>query len=176
MRDSYRFMCGATAICLMAFWPTGALPQSANLGCNFEQVAGASRHVLRCPGGAKIIFEAGARYSLADRNQDGNADGVILRRKALLADVESGNAPGFVVITPQAIAAVRGTKWAVDVQGGKTSVFVVDGRVGVRRPSSSAGVVLDPGEGVDVERGTSPLTVKRWPAARVSALLARLGE
>ena len=78
--------------------------------------------------------------------------------------------------TPQAIAAVRGTKWAVDAQSGKTSVFVVDGRVGVQRPSSSASVLLGPGEGVDVEAGTTPLIVRRWPAARVSALMARLGE
>jgi hypothetical protein len=36
--------------------------------------------------------------------------------------------------------------------------------------------VLGPGEGVDVERGTDPLEVKRWGAARAAALLARLGE
>jgi ferric-dicitrate binding protein FerR (iron transport regulator) len=173
---SYRSICSASVVFLMVFWATVALPQSAGLGCNLEQTAGNSRQVLRCPGGVRITTEGGARYSLADRNQDGNADGVILRRKALLLEVPAGQTSGFVVVTPQAIAAVRGTKWAVDVQGGKTSVFVVDGRVGVQRPSSSAGVLLGPGEGVDVERGTTPLTVKRWPAARVSALMARLGE
>lgn len=176
MSASYQSICNASAIALMVFWANPALPQSDRLGCNFEQVTGAPRHILRCPGGVKIISEVGARYSLTDRNQDGNADGVILRRKALLVEVETGTAPGFVVVTPQAIAAVRGTKWAVDVQGRKTSVFVVEGRVSVQRPGSSANVLLGPGEGVDVERGTSPLTVKRWPAARVSALMTRLGE
>ena len=176
MSASYQSICNASAICLMVFWATPALPQSDRLGCNFEQVTGTSRHVLLCPGGVRIISEVGARYSLTDRNQDGNADGVILRRKALLVEVETGKAPGFVVVTPQAIAAVRGTRWAVDVQGRKTSVFVVEGRVSVQRPNSSANVLLGPGEGVDVERGTSPLTVRRWPAARVSALMARLGE
>jgi hypothetical protein len=34
------------------------------------------------------------------------------------------------------------------------------------------GVVLGPGEGVDVE-ATGPLTVKRWAPARVAALMAR---
>jgi ferric-dicitrate binding protein FerR (iron transport regulator) len=172
MRDGFRSICGAIA--LTAVFATDASPQGAGLGCNLEQAAGA-RQVLRCPG-ARITAEAGARYSLADRNQDGSADGVILRRKALLVEAEPATASGFVVVTPQAVAAVRGTKWAVDVQGGKTAVFVVDGRVGVRRPSAGQGVVLDRGEGVDVEPGTSPLTVKRWPAPRVSALLARLGE
>jgi ferric-dicitrate binding protein FerR (iron transport regulator) len=83
----------------------------------------------------------------------------------------------FQVITPQAIAAVRGTKWAVDVQQGKSSVFVVNGRVAVRRANANTGgVVLGPGEGVDVEEGSAPLTVRRWPAERVSALMARLGQ
>jgi ferric-dicitrate binding protein FerR (iron transport regulator) len=173
---SHRAICRASVVFLAVFWATVASPQSANLGCNLEQRADASRQVLRCPGGVRITPEDGARYSLADRDQDGNADGVILRRKALLLEVPTGQTSGFVVVTPQAIAAVRGTKWAVDAQSGKTSVFVVDGRVGVQRPSSSASVLLGPGEGVDVERGTTPLTVRRWPAARVSALMARLGE
>jgi hypothetical protein len=37
-------------------------------------------------------------------------------------------------------------------------------------------VFLGPGEGVDVEDGTDPLVVKRWPQARVDALLARLAQ
>lgn len=176
MSMSHRAICHRIVVILTVFWASAASPQSTNLGCSLEQRAGTSRQVLHCPGGVRITPEDGARYSLADRDQDGNADGVILRRKALLLDVPTGQTSGFVVVTPQAIAAVRGTKWAVDAQSGKTSVLVVDGRVAVQRPSSSAGVLLGPGEGVDVERGTTPLTVKRWPAARVSALMARLGE
>jgi ferric-dicitrate binding protein FerR (iron transport regulator) len=71
---------------------------------------------------------------------------------------------------------VRGTKWAVDVQGGKTSVFVVRGQVGVRRPANSAAVVLGSGQGVDVAPGGGTLEVKRWKPARVTALMARLGQ
>jgi hypothetical protein len=38
-------------------------------------------------------------------------------------------------------------------------------------------VQLGPGEGVDVDRGsTEPLTVKRWGQPRVDALMARLGQ
>jgi hypothetical protein len=36
-------------------------------------------------------------------------------------------------------------------------------------------VVLGPGQGVDVDEA-GPLVVKRWPQARVTALLARLGQ
>jgi ferric-dicitrate binding protein FerR (iron transport regulator) len=78
-------------------------------------------------------------------------------------------------MTPQAIAAVRGTKWAVDTTEGKSSVFVVNGRVSVARRAGANRVVLGPGEGVDVE-ATGALTVKRWPPARVAALLARLSQ
>ena len=78
-------------------------------------------------------------------------------------------------LTPQAIAAVRGTRWAVDAEGGKTSVFVVNGRVNVARAGGRGRVDLGPGEGVDVEP-SGQLIVKRWPAPRVAALMARLGQ
>lgn len=154
-----------------------ALAQSNDFGCALERVGGTSRTILRCRDGLTITPEAGARYVLVDRDGDGSADAVRLQRKALLVDAPKGRSgSGFQVITPQAIAAVRGTRWAVDTASGKTSVFVVSGRVSVRRPSASAAVVLGPGEGVDVEPGTAPLTVRRWPAARAAALLARLGQ
>lgn len=157
------------------FWVETARAQVA--GCTTEPVAGTSRQVLRCRESLIIIVESGARFSLVDRDGNGNADAVRLRRKALLLETPAGSVPGgFVVLTPQAIAAVRGTKWTVEVGQGKTSVFVLRGRVAVQRPASNAGVVLAPGEGVDVEAGTGKLTVKRWPAKRVSALMARLGQ
>jgi hypothetical protein len=54
-------------------------------------------------------------------------------------------------------------------------VLVLRGAVVVQRPTGSGQVVLGPGQGVDVESGPDPLIVKRWPEARVTALLARLG-
>ncbi|UCI06481.1 FecR domain-containing protein [Mesorhizobium sp. B1-1-8] len=157
------------------FWVDAALAQSGEAGCRFEPVEG--RQILRCQQGLTIIVEGGASFTLEDRDRNGNADAVRLRRKALLIEAPAGGVQGgFVVVTPQAIAAVRGTKWAIDAGQGKTSVFVIRGRVAVQRPVSSAGVVLAPGEGVDVERGTGALTVKRWPAKRVSALMARFGQ
>jgi hypothetical protein len=99
-----------------------------------------------------------------------------LNGKALLIEVpKKSGGNKFQVITPQAIAAVRGTKWAVDTAENKTSVFVVNGRVAVGRRTGSHSVTLGAGEGVDVE-AAGTLTVKRWPSARVSALLARLGQ
>ena len=120
--------------------------------------------------------ESGAKFELRDRNRDGHVDSVELSNKALLLEVPKQ--PGrtrFDVVTPQAIAAVRGTKWAVDAEGAKTSVFVVEGRVRVARPAGRGSVVLGAGDGVDVEP-SGDLIVKRWPPARVTALMARLGQ
>lgn len=153
----------------------GAAAQSNSPGCASENSAGGTQ-TLHCQGGVTIIAENGARFTLQTHGRGGGADAVELSGKALLLEVPakaSGN--DFEVITPQAIAAVRGTKWVVDAAENKTSVFVVNGRVAVARRSGGRRVTLRAGEGVDVEGG-SPLTVKRWPSDRVAAVLARLGQ
>jgi ferric-dicitrate binding protein FerR (iron transport regulator) len=159
------------------FLVSAASAQSRSTGCSLNQVAGTSRQILRCQKGLTITVEAGARFTLVDRDKDGNVDRARLRRKALLLEAPRGKAgTGFQVVTPQAIAAVRGTIWAVDAKNNRTSVFVVRGRVAVRRPAAKTSVFLGPGEGVDVDEGVGSLTVERWPASRVSALLARFGR
>jgi hypothetical protein len=149
--------------------------QPANSGCSLEKSA-ATAQTLRCEGGIVIVAENGAQYTLKHREGSGRVDSAELSNKALLLEVPvkpGGNR--FQVSTPQAIAAVRGTKWAVDAAENKTSVFVVHGKVAVARQTSKDSVILGPGEGVDVE-SAGPLTVKHWPPARVSALMARLGQ
>jgi hypothetical protein len=152
-----------------------AAAQPANIGCSTENSANGSQ-TQRCEGGVTIVAENGARYTLQDRDGNGRVDSVELSSKALLLEApKKSGGNRFQVTTPQAIAAVRGTKWAVDAAEGKTSVFVVNGRVAVGRRAGSHTVTLGRGEGVDVE-AAGPLTVKRWPAARVAALMARLGQ
>ena len=177
MNSSYkpiRFLVSALFIYLVGMAAVSA--QTVGGGCTLEQTIFSTRQVLRC-GGVSITAESGAQYTLVDRDKNGKADAVDLRSRALLLDAPKGSLgkSGFEVITPQAIAAVRGTRWAVDADSAKTSVFVESGRVSVRRTAGRGAVVLGPGEGVDVE-GTGPLIVKRWPAARVAALMARLGQ
>jgi ferric-dicitrate binding protein FerR (iron transport regulator) len=155
---------------------TAAFAQSGG-GCQAEALRDPPRTALTCPNGVKIVAEEGTTFSLEDRSAAAGPEAVRLDGQALLLEAEPGAVEGgFEVITPQAIAAVRGTKWAVDVAGGKTSVFVVTGRVAVAREYGSPGVELGAGEGVDVEAGTAPLTVRQWGAARIAALLARFGE
>jgi hypothetical protein len=151
----------------------GAVAQPASQECSSENSLGTQ--TLRCGGGVTIVAENGARYTLQGSRKD-RTEAVELDGKALLIEVApKSDGSKFRVMTPQAIAAVRGTKWVVDVSEGKTSVFVVNGRVGVGRRTSSHVVTLGAGDGVDVQL-LGPLTVKRWPPARVSALMARLGQ
>ena len=160
------------SLCLLA---GDAAAQPAKPGCVSAQTAQGTQ-TLRCETSITIVSENGAKFELRDRNRDGQIDSVELSNKALLLEVPKK--PGrarFEVVTPQAIAAVRGTQWAVDAEGGKTSVFVVDGRVNVARAGGRGRVDLGPGDGVDVE-ASGELVVKRWPPARVAALMARLGQ
>lgn len=168
----------ASAILLAAMWmaPSPAAPQSGAQACKTAQ-SGAQK-IWSCPGGLTIVEENGARFTLDDRDDDGFVDMVRLWGKGLLFDLIAGGGRDVQVVTPQAITAVRGTRWAVDVGEGMTSVFVVRGAVGVRRPDAGGEVVLGAGDGVDVgdgeERGRP--RVKRWGEARIRGLMARFGQ
>jgi hypothetical protein len=143
-------------------------------GCTTTALQGPPRQVLHCSDGLTISAENGAQYKLIDRNRDGRPDGAELTDKALLADRPPGRGRGgFQILTPHAIASVRGTQWAVDVGETRTSVFVERGTVAVTRPGAR-GVTLRAGEGVDVDEGATSLVVKRWAPQRSAALLARL--
>lgn len=164
------------AVFIYLFLNQIAVAQTSDVKCQTVSSTGAAQ-TLHCDGGITITAENGAQYTLSDTNRDGRVDSVELGSQAILLEVpKMAKGKRFTVTTPQAIAAVRGTKWAVDTTAQKTSVFVVNGRVAVaRRSADRQSVTLGPGEGVDVE-GATPLVVKRWPPARVAALMARLGQ
>ena len=163
----------SAAILLIAAGP--AATQSP--GCVLEDAVAGGRQIIRCGSDVRISTEAGAEYQLLDRDGNGSVDRVDLGSRALLLDVSGETArSGFDVVAPHAIAAVRGTRWAVDAEDGRTSVLVIEGSVAVERRSDAASVVLQPGEGVDIDGGSALLVVRRWPAERVEALLERLGD
>ena len=83
--------------------------QNGMAGCKLDE-AGAQK-IWSCPGGLTIIIENGARFSLEDQDHDGNVDLVRLWRGALLLVVVEVAGRDVEVITPQAIAAVRGTNF-----------------------------------------------------------------
>ena len=174
MKEFAQIICAVVLCAFAGVTPVRA--QQVAAGCAPEHSANAAQ-TLRCRGGVIVVAEDGARFTLQDRDKNGVVDSADLQSKALLLDVpKQRGRDRFKVTTPQAIAAVRGTKWAVDVQETRTSVLVLRGQVAVRRSTGGGPVTLGPGQGVDVDPGTTPLVVKRWPEARVAALLARLGQ
>ena len=87
--------------------------------------------------------------------------------------------------TPQAIAAVRGTRWAVDMSDAKCAVFVVNGKVAVRRragflvaPLAELGLVEYQFKSFDAEAaqqgaGTLPRAVMRDRSGNAFCLVQR---
>ncbi len=155
----------------------GAPAEAQNLGCRMtDSASGPSRQVLHCDAGPVIEAEIAADASVVDRAGKGKPDAVKISTGAALIEVPQHYPGGFQILTPRAVASVRGTVWVVDVQPERTSVFVVRGKVAVRRTAAKQGVVLGKGEGVDVDAGAAPLRVERWAPARAAALLARFGR
>src|SRR5215510_9182114 len=104
-----RMLALATCAAIFLAGVDAASAQQAMKGCSSDHLPNAAQ-VLRC-GGATIVAEDGAKFKLQDRDKDGSVDVVDLQSKAVLVD--AGKQRGrnrFEVTTPQAIAAVRGTK------------------------------------------------------------------
>lgn len=132
------------------------------------------RVAIRCTGGLVIEAEAADQLEIRAPATGAPPHSVTLSGGAVLITVEAGRRP-FQILTPHAIASVRGTVYAVEATAGATAVFVAKGRVHVARRRGTQAVDLGPGEGVDVKPG-EPLVVKRWPPDRVARLFARFGR
>jgi len=168
----------AAALMLLASLPVAALAQGG--GCVLtpdKQHPG--EKILRCGADLTVRPADGTVYRPFRGGATGLPPAVELDDGALLIEFHGGKRPReFQILTPEAIASVRGTRWAVETKPGQTSVLVLEGVVEVARVGANAGsaVLLHEGEGVDVKAGAEPLQVKRWASARVNALLARFGQ
>jgi ferric-dicitrate binding protein FerR (iron transport regulator) len=164
----------AAAILLSATASAGAQTSACEL---VPDVQNPPERILRCGDRLVIRTAHDTSYHPVDQNGTEQPNAVELDGGALMVEFHpSRNHPSFQIRTPFAIAAVRGTRWVVDVGSGKTSTFVIAGRVAVSRPSGEQTVLLHRGEGADVSPDSGPIVVKRWAAARVRALLARFGQ
>jgi hypothetical protein len=146
--------------------------------------------ILRCGSELTITPAPGTIYRPAAAAEDGLPASVQLDSGALLIEFHSKQRREFQILTPQAIASVRGTKWAMEVKPGQTSTLVLLGQVTVARKDAADEVVVGPGQGVDVSNGDAgktvrsmsgsakppPIGVKKWAPDRVKALLARFGQ
>jgi len=136
-----------------------------------------SEKILRCGASLEVRAAAGTNYHAIDQQGSEQPKSLQLDDGALLVEFHpSKGRRSFQILTPHAIAAVRGTRWAVEVAPERTSTLVIAGRVAVSRPGAAQIVVLRPREGADVSAGEEPIVVKRWAEKRVRALLARFGE
>ena len=72
---------GFSAVAACMLWLGAAFAEPG--GCSLDRSG--SQDVVRCPDGLTIIVEKGARYSLADRNGDGQVDGARLARQGAAA-------------------------------------------------------------------------------------------
>jgi hypothetical protein len=190
-----RHHCPTAHICgvgvLLAFWACTVGPAVAQSGvCVLTpDKRNPSDKILRCGSELTITPAPGTVYRPAAAGEDGLPASVQLDSGALLIEFNSKRRHEFQILTPQAIASVRGTKWAMEVKPGQTSTLVLAGEVTVTRKDEAENVAVGPGEGVDIvdppggktSRSVTsgkpePIGVKRWAPARVKALLARFGQ
>lgn len=153
--------------------PLSSLAQQNN-GCVRSELADPPRTVYQCASGLVLEAEAAAALGIRDAGAQTRPDVVELTGQGLLVEVEPGSGP-FQIRTPQAIAAVRGTVYIVDVSDNKTSVFVTRGEVSVSRLDGSEAVVLTAGMGVEVS-DDQPVAGTRWSQEKAARLLARFGR
>ena len=133
--------------------------------------------ILHCGGALEVRSAHQTDYHPADQAGNAPPNAIQLDSGALMIEFHpSKGRRHFQILTPNAIAAVRGTKWVVEVAPARTSTFVIAGRVAVSRPHGDQTVLLRPGEGADVTPDNGPIVVKRWAAPRVQTLLARFGQ
>ena len=178
---------GWWGILVVGMWlsvPTLVLAQGA--GCQLvDDDRKPSEKILRCGDDLTVRSAPSTRYELTDQNgqtlaKELPADGphgARLQSGALLIEFKrTEKRQKFQVLTPHAIAAARGTTWAVEVEPDRTSTLVVIGYVEVTRPDGASGVVLRAGQGADVAAGRGPIQARRWATPRVRALLARFGQ
>jgi ferric-dicitrate binding protein FerR (iron transport regulator) len=162
----------------VAVWLCAADVVSAQTaGCVLAADRRGPDQILRCGDRLTIHAAAQAQYRLTGQQGKEPPTAVELESGAVMIEFAPGGARrNFQILTPHAIAAVRGTRWAVEVTAEKTSTLVISGAVEVKRRQSQQAAILHAGEGADVSPGMGPIEVKRWKKERVRALLARFGR
>ena len=133
--------------------------------------------MLQCGENLTVRAAQGARYQPLYKKGDPLPVAIRLNDGALLIEYHPvSSKEKFQILTPVAIAAVRGTKWAMDVTKAQTSTFVVTGIVAVTSRRLNQFVVLTEGQGVDITPTDTSMVARTWGDERVRELLSRFGE
>jgi hypothetical protein len=175
-KSFWRLTIGALSLSIWLCIPACVVGQS--FGCVLvPDERNPSEKILRCGSNLTIRSAPNTAYRLTNPDKRRQPDGARLDSGALLIEFTPNEGHrDFRILTPHAITAVRGTRWAVEVGPRQTSTLVLSGAVGVARRNGWSGVVLGAGEGVDVSAGPGPIVVKRWAQQRIDALMARFGR
>jgi hypothetical protein len=167
------------AIYLVAAIATVAASPAARAGGPCAVIPDArdpSEKILQCGQTLRVQPSPGTHYRPVFKPGQPVPTGARLDDGALLIEFHpSDEDHDFQILTPLAIAAVRGTKWAMEVTSARTSTLVLAGAVAVTSRSLNQYVVLTEGRGVDITAQDTALTQKAWGQARIRALLARFG-
>ncbi len=136
-----------------------------------------SEKILRCGDSLTVQPAHGTHYRTITKVGQPLPAAIRLDDGALLIEFHpSPQQEDFQILTPLAVAAVRGTKWAMEVSPARTSTLVLAGAVAVTNRRLNQYVILREGEGVDVTPSDTTIVQKRWGDARVRALLSRFGQ
>ncbi len=96
----------------------------------------------------------GRNSSLQVKKMSATGDTILnLQSGTIWARAQRGG-QGLTVETPAAAAAIRGTDWTMTVEGAKTSMIVLEGRVSLSNPQGS--VDVNEGEGAVATIGQAP--------------------
>jgi hypothetical protein len=177
-RDSQSWPSSVVAIFLVAAIANVAAPNARAGGpCTASPDArDPSEKILKCGQTLTVQPAPGTRYRPVFKPGQPLPTGARLDNGALLIEFHpSDEDHDFQILTPLAIAAVRGTKWAMEVTTARTSTLVLAGAVAVTSRRLNQYVVLTEGRGVDITAQDAALTQKAWGQARIRALLARIG-
>ncbi|PDT14248.1 TonB-dependent receptor [Rhizobium sp. J15] len=99
----------------------------------------------------------GRNSSLQVKKMAASGDTILnLQSGTIWARAERGG-QGLTVETPAAAAAIRGTDWTMTVEGAKTSMIVLEGRVALSNPQGS--VEVNQGEGAVATIGQAPTKI-----------------
>jgi ferric-dicitrate binding protein FerR (iron transport regulator) len=161
-RQTSHIFCGAAVVLLCAGTVGSAWAQSGACVLTPDK-RNPNETILRCGSELTITPAAGTVYRPAAAAEDGLPASIQLDSGALLIEFNSKRRREFQILTPQAVASVRGTKWAMEVKPGQTSALVLLGQVTVARKDAAGEVVVGPGQEVDISSGT-PATRDPWTA------------
>lgn len=158
---------GATPVALGG---TKALPSGTKL------TTGATGRVIIRRGEEAIVVAPNTSIQLAPQSRQGVATTIIQSIGTILLSVDKKDHQHFEVETPYLAAVVKGTKFAVTVAGGKSSVHVVQGAVEVMDFESGDVGMIRPGQTADVSAGSGVGLSVTGPGAAAPAKALRTGR